>query len=68
MASLLDFEYNNGEYKKFDEDVTKGYVEDKTGFEAAGFEANSEKMYKVVKEYRLIGGGSNEVSFREMLI
>lgn len=51
MASLLDFEYNNGEYKKFDEDVTKGYVEDKTGFEAAGFEANSEKMYKVVKEY-----------------
>ena len=28
MASLLDFEYNNGEYKKFDEDVTKGYVED----------------------------------------
>ena len=51
MANLLGYEYNNGEYKKYDEDSNKCHVMDKTGYEVAGFEVNSEKVYKVIKEY-----------------
>lgn len=51
MANLLDYDYSNGEYKIYNEDSNKCYIEDKTGYEAAGFEVNSEKAYKVVKEY-----------------
>ena len=55
MANLLDYEYNNGEYKKFNEDTNQCFINDKVtgadGYEVAGFEANSEKVYKVVREY-----------------
>lgn len=55
MANLLGYEYNNGEYKKYNEDSNQCHVMDKVtgenGFEVAGFEANSEKVYKVVREY-----------------
>lgn len=55
MADLLGYEYNNGEYNKYNEDSNQCYIEDivtgKDGYEVAGFEANSEKVYKVVKEY-----------------
>lgn len=55
MANLLGYEYNNGEYKKYNEDTNQCYVGDKVtgadGYEVAGFEANSEKVYKVLREY-----------------
>ncbi len=52
MANLLDYEYNNGEYKKYNEDTNQCFISDKvTGYEVAGFEANSEKVYKVISEY-----------------
>lgn len=54
MADLLGYEYNNGEYKKYNEDTNQCYVGDKitaNGYEVAGFEANSEKVYKVLIEY-----------------
>lgn len=55
MADLLGYEYNNGEYKKYNEDTNQCYVGDKVtgadGYEVAGFEANSEKVYKVLREY-----------------
>ncbi len=55
IADLLGYEYNNGEYKKYNEDTNQCYVGDKVtgtdGYEVAGFEANSEKVYKVLREY-----------------
>lgn len=55
MANLLGYEYNNGEYRKYNEDTNQCYVGDKVtgadGYEIAGFEANSEKVYKVLREY-----------------
>ena len=41
-------EYNNGSYKMYNEDVTECNVEQE--YEVAGYELNSEKMYKVVLE------------------
>ena len=43
----MEIDYNNGGYKDYTEDTTKCYVE--TADEVAGFEANSSKMYKVIK-------------------
>ena len=43
----MEIDYNNGGYKDYTEDNTKCYIE--TVDEVAGFEANSSKMYKVIK-------------------
>ena len=42
----VNYEINNGVYKEYDEDITKNYI--KSVDEVAGYEANSQKMYKVV--------------------
>ena len=44
IATLLQYEYFNGEYGKVSEDATKCYVKSKD--EIATFEANSERIYK----------------------
>ncbi|MBO5004031.1 MAG: hypothetical protein J6D03_02015 [Clostridia bacterium] len=56
MADVLGYEYNKGEYNKFNEDSNQCFIQDKVtaekvGYEVAGFQANSEKVYKVVREF-----------------
>ena len=49
IAKVLGYEVNNGEYKKYNEDVNSCYV--MNAYEVAGFKANSTNVYKVVREY-----------------
>lgn len=45
---IKGYEFNNGDYKKYNEDENKCYVE--SPFEVAGFEADSEQVYKMVMQ------------------
>ena len=48
QKNKINAEYNNGSYKAYNEDETECNVEQK--YEVAGYELNSEKMYKVIRE------------------
>ena len=48
QTNKIKAEYNNGSYKLYNEDVTECNIEQE--YEVAGYELNSNKMYKVVIE------------------
>ena len=49
MANYLGYEVNNGEYNKYNEDINSCYV--MNTYEIAGFKAESQQVYKIVREY-----------------
>lgn len=48
LSDTIGYKYNNGAFREYEEDKTKGYIDNNT--EIIGFTANSSKIYKTTED------------------